>query len=320
MKKLMILAGAALVALVACNKSETVVKESQSEITFKVVSQPTTKADPELTGTSLGTDNAYVIYASASSKTNAKYFTDQLFSYITASTSWEASSAAGTAAPIYWPFGGEKVDFLAYALKPAAKTALSPAFNGTTSAQDFTITSWDTYANQYDVMYAVKNAQTSTTNGGVVAMEFEHAQALLSFTAVASIASEVTINSITVKGLETVGTLKVDNEKTILDASWTLTAGADKTIKNISSFSVPITTPGHVGDNLLIPEQEAKTIVVNYTISGNTQDYELSIPRTTWKMGYKYVYALAFSLTEIVVTPTVVDWKTGTPVTIDTIE
>lgn len=319
MKKVLLILGAVALMLASCVKSETVVKEAQQEIGFNVVSNPATKADPELNGTTLGTDNTYVIYASASTPTNAQYFTGQLFSYITASTKWEASSAAGIASPIYWPFGGEKVDFLAYALTSTANTALSPAYNGTTSAQDFTISTWDTYANQYDVLFAAKNAQTSTTNGGAVAMEFNHLQALLSFTAQASTAGLVTINSITVKGLEYSGTVKVDNEKTTLKANWTLSVGADKVIPNISSYAVQ-SAATKIGDNLLIPEQEAKKFVINYTISGNTQDYEVNIPRTTWKMGYKYIYALSFTVSEITITPTVVDWQTGTPVTLDTIQ
>jgi len=37
-------------------------------------------------------------------------------------------------------------------------------------------------------------------------------------------------------------------------------------------------------------------------------DYTLVLPRTVWKAGYKYVYAIRFSPTEITATPTVTAW------------
>nr|MCR4844123.1 hypothetical protein [Bacteroidales bacterium] len=94
-------AGAALVlAAASCAKTETFHNETPVEMSFKAVSNvATTKADPELSGASLGTDNDYVIYAAASAVGSPKYFDPsatsyggQLFAYFTDGAKWFPAS------------------------------------------------------------------------------------------------------------------------------------------------------------------------------------------------------------------------------------
>ena len=320
------LAGAAmLLAAVSCLKMETVQDETPVEIGFKAMVNAPTKADPELNGVSLGTDNDYVIYSAASADGSPKYFDPaatsyggQLFAYFTDGAKWfPASGNPYTKQHIYWPFGGVKVDFLAYALTPDAKTALSPTFHAETHAREFTVADWDTFANQYDVLYAVANGCVPGADGNV-ALAFKHAQALIAFTAKKSATTTVdlTINKITIKDLEYAGTLKVDNYRANLKAGWTISAHADKDLtaaEGISDFPYTLnSTATQVTTNLLVPEQSAKQIVINYSMGGKTFDYELNIPRTPWEMGKKYTFNLEFSAAEITLTPTVDDWTENT--------
>ena len=318
-----IFAGALLCLTASCSK--TVIDtpdETPVEIGFKAVTNQATKANPELGGASLGTDNDYVIYAAASADGSPKYFDPaatsyggQLFAYFTDGAKWFPGSGSGpyTKQHIYWPFGGVKVDFLAYALTPAAKSALNPTFHADTHAREFTIAGWDTFANQFDVMYAVANGCTPGTDGNV-ALEFKHAQALIAITAMKSGTTTVdlTINKITIKDLEYAGTLKVDNYRANLKASWTITAHGDKDLAaadGIASFPYTLnSTATQITTNLLIPEQSAKQIVINYSMGGKTFDYELNIPRIMWEMGKKYTFNLEFSAAEIAFTTSVVDW------------
>ena len=318
-----ILAGALLCLTASCSKTEIVTPdETPVEIGFKAVTNQATKANPELGGASLGTDNDYVIYAAASADGSPKYFDPaatsyggQLFAYFTDGAKWFPASGSGTYTKqhIYWPFGGVKVDFLAYALTPAAKSALSPTFHADTHAREFTIAGWDTCANQFDVMYAVANGCTPGTDGNV-ALEFKHAQALIAFTAKKSATTTVdlTINKITIKDLEYAGTLKVDNYRANLEAGWTISAHGDKDLEhsaNIANFPYTLnSTATQITTNLLIPEQAAKKIVINYSMGGKTFDYELNIPRTRWEMGKKYIFNLEFSAAEIAFTTSVTDW------------
>lgn len=312
---------AVLLAAVSCFTTEIVQDETPVEIAFNAVANPATKADPELTGASLGTDNDYVIYAAASADGSPKYFDPaatsyggQLFAYFTDGAKWSpASGSPYIKQHIYWPFGGVKVDFLAYALTPDAKTALSPTFHAETHAREFTIDSWNTFDDQFDVMYAVANGCVPGTDGNV-ALAFKHAQALIAFTAKKSATTTVdlTINKITIKDLEYAGTLKVDNYRANLKASWTISAHGDKDLaaaEGISDFPYTLnSTATQITTNLLIPEQSSKQIVINYSMGGKTFDYELNIPRTNWEMGKKYTFNLEFSAAEITLEPTVTAW------------
>ncbi len=221
MKKIVIILSAAVLALVACNKSMDVNTSEApiaNEMSFKVMSAAATKAG-ELTGISM--PKTYGIYAAATQKSaaglieNASYFAspyEQLFGTTEADPSgintasaaadsrqWHAGSYGGdptpafTPAAIYWPMGNVKMDFLAYAIPMAShqNTGLSTGVwsatwdNPTTDvASQFTFNDVDTYANQIDVLYAAANNQTNLANGGAshsTVMAFKHAQALLIF-------------------------------------------------------------------------------------------------------------------------------------------
>ena len=314
---------AILLASVSCVNSVIEQDEVPVEIGFKAVTNIATKADPELVGASLGTDNDYVIYAAASADGSPRYFDPdaasyggQLFAYFTDGARWFPASgnSSYTKQHIYWPFGGVKVDFLAYALTPAAKEALAPTFHPDTHAREFTIADWDTFANQYDVMYAVANGCVPGTDGNV-ALAFKHAQALIAFTAKKSATTTVdlTINKITIKDLEYAGTLTVDNYRANLKAGWTISAHGDKDLSSaegIADFPYTLnSTATQLTTNLLVPEQSAKQIVINYSMGGKTFDYELNIPRTPWEMGKKYTFNLEFSAAEITFTTSLDDWS-----------
>ena len=314
---LFLLAGAAVtLTAVSCTKTEIIRDEATAEIGFKVAA---TKADPELVGASLGVDNDYVVYAAASADGSPKYFAPdatsyggQLFAYFTDGAKWFPASGTSTfeKTPIYWPFGGLKVDFLAYALTPEAKLSLSPTFHADTHAREFTIDAWDTFDDQFDVMYAVANDCVPGASGEVN-LTFKHAQALLAFTAKKSSTTDVElqINKITVKDLDYKGNLKVDNYRAQLKVDWTITAHGDKELPQAVTFPYTLTNSAvKITDNLLIPEQGAKEIVINYSMGGKTFDYSLNIPRMPWEMGKKYTFNLEFSAAEITFTTSVDDW------------
>ena len=316
-----ILAGlAALMFAAACDKTIDVIDENPIEIGFNAAASRLTKADPELNGATLGTDNDYVIYAAASADGSPKYFDPestsyggQLFAYFTDGAKWFPATGTSTyeKAPIYWPFGGLKVDFLAYALTPEAKLSLSPTFHPDTHAREFEVSAWDTFDDQFDVMYAVANGCVPGVSGEVN-LTFKHAQALLAFTAKKSATTDVElkVNKITVKDLDYEGTLKVDNYRAQLKVGWTITAHGDKDLPEAVTFPYTLTnTAVKITDNLLIPEQAAKEIVINYSMGGKTFDYSLNIPRMNWEMGKKYTFNLEFSAAEVTLTTSVNDWS-----------
>ena len=116
MKKTLLFAGAALLALAACNKTQTVVDVQPQEVSLVAGISSPTKADPELTDTNL--PSSYTMEVSATSRDangtieTAKYMTGTVFSY-NASHKWTASPK------VYWPLGGSTLDFLAIAFPTA---------------------------------------------------------------------------------------------------------------------------------------------------------------------------------------------------------
>ena len=326
-----------LLLLLACSCAKTLTREEPLELTLRPVASVSTKADPELDGASLGTDNTYVIYASASATGNPAYLTGQLFTYYSSSAAWKASSGTPgnyESSPVYWPLSGTTVDFLALALKPEAYTALttapgSIAWNGSSqggSAGGVTIAEWDTYADQYDVMYAVKNGQSvNNSSAGTIPLAFQHALAVVGFTAKSSTEADVyTLKGAIFNDLQFKGTIALDNTVTELVPAWSVPNDAehrgDKAIPmTAATFSVP--GPGATGsaikltDHLLVIPQASRSVTLTYRVRNSLADLTvvLPLPRVIWKAGHRYIYNLVFTPTEIQATVTVTDWD-GTPV------
>lgn len=327
----------------ACACARTITVTEAPELSLNAAASASVKADPELVGASLGVDNTYVILASASAAEEPAFMREQLFTYFSETAKWQASAASGpglggsyTHDPKFWPLGGVKVDFLALALKPAAYDALtsglsSIAFNDAAhggSAGGFTISNWDTYDNQYDVMYAVKNEQSHGNNpSGTLPLDFQHALAVVGFTAknASGEAGIFTIKDLTLNELAYKGTFTLDNTTTVLGLKWDIPLGdagsADRSVPLITSeFSVPASTAtasiAKCTDHLLVIPQTSRSVTMTYHVKNSIPDLTatLPLPRSVWKAGHRYIYNLVFTPTEILVeSVTVTDWD-GTPV------
>lgn len=308
-----------LALLCACGKTLTV--EEPRELTLRPATSAPTKADPELNGASLGTDNTYVILASASATGIPEFMTGQLYTYFGASGKWQASSASGpglagtyTHDPVYWPLSGVEVDFLALALKPEAYDALTIPPGAVTffdashggSAGGVTIKDWDTYDNQYDVLYAYANNRTNSPS--TVPLIFQHTMAVIGFTAksVDATANIFTIKSLVINGLDYAGTLTIDNTNTDISSKWSGVTSGDKSLEVPNgSFSVPpVSATGNAircAQNLLVIPQISRPITLTYRVSSSPVDMTLylPLPRQAWKAGHRYIYNLGFNATEI---------------------
>ena len=326
----------------ACACARTITVTEAPELSLNAAASASVKADPELVGASLGVDNTYVILASASAAEEPEFMREQLFTYFSETAKWQASAASGpglggsyTHDPKFWPLGGVKVDFLALALKPAAYDALNadpgsisfyrPSDGGV--AAGVSVVEWDTYADQYDVMYAVNNAQSSSSNpGGTVPLGFRHTMAVVGFTAKsASDAGVFTLKGLSLKDLQFKGSLVIDNTTTELGVNWIVPSGdenqCDKAVPLIvSEFSVPESSATAAAakctDHLLVIPQPSRTVTLTYHVKNSIPDltYELPLPRTVWKAGHRYIYDLVFTPTEIRVSDVNVTTWDGTPV------
>ncbi len=298
MKKFFFFLMGAGAMLAACNQSKTVVEEFQASnpMGFKVAVEQATRAG-ELTGSIL--PNTYGIYVAATQKNsnglieNPTFFNspfEQLFGTTEddpiaagsdnrlwhAGEFWDDDSDAETPmvyrnAPVYWPIGSVKMDYLAYAIPIAdhnetlavekegstiAADASQPANTGadwaacwdkqnTDIASQFTFYDVNTYVNQVDVLYANANGQTNVDNGGSgksVAMAFEHAQSLLIFNVKINEAAsgKIAIDEIGFFTPDRVEAMRADQVSVAAGNAAALAAltDADVTLKTFGTFRV----------------------------------------------------------------------------------
>jgi len=302
----MILTGAALLALAACNKSGTVTEEMPDELRFKVVSGAMTKG-AELTGISM--PKTYGIYAAATQKNasgimeNPSFFsgTEQLFATTADDPAGVNTSAAAadtrqwhaSPASIYWPIGGVKMDFLAYALPRedhnaiAANAAAAPDWTAfwnaakTDAASALSFNGVDTYANQVDVLYAVANGQTSAASGGpshATPMSFNHAQALLIFNVKvndAAVSGKITLREIAfytearVKALRDYQVAKAADPSA---AAPVALADADVTLETVGTFTVDNSRNGLSAAWSGLSAKAANAVLKNYELQDTDSD------------------------------------------------
>ena len=200
-----------------------------------------------------------------------------------------------------------------------------------------------------DLLYGAANNQALSTTG--TPMEFKHAMTSVVFLAKSNVAYNaetnvgITVNSITIKNAKQTGTLTISNPSAgggsgDLSAAWsalgdaadvaariwdTANTGANASESALASLNLTtsycdMSTKKFGEGYVIIPPQDAVSFVINYTIHNgknasdaavnNTLSYTYT-PTGTWDMGKKNVYYIDFTLTEIQIIPTVVDWEDG---------
>lgn len=361
MKRISILATiTALVFLTGCKKDVTVQpdnpSEYQDEIAIRTIAG-ITKSAINSTSFPEGYDIMLSAYKNVGSHkgedASANYFEGIRFTKT--GTTWKSTSG-----PKYYPIGGT-LDFLAVASAgyKSSSSGIVPTVtwgNGGNVAKRAVLAVPDNSSKFDDLMYAYANGSASSTSG--TAMQFKHAMTALVFLAKSNIAYNstrnigITINSISVVNAKYSGTLTLNNPSAgngtgIFTAAWsslgnqkasiaarvwnTGNTGTNTSESALSGFNVPTAYNSieskPFGDGyVLVPEQEAASFVVNYTIhngfdlNGTRQvndTYEKTIsPGGTWEMGKKYVYQLNFTLTGIEFNPVIIDWNTNNSTTV----
>ena len=343
MKKVTIF-GVAILALAACNKSQTVsVPEQSGEIAIKAVNAAQTKGG-EIAGTTFAGTNTMKV--SASAEEQDIYFTNVAFTKDETDGRWKANPTKQ-----YWPAGEKRVDFLAYGLKTDATLGVEPAFDATRPADMLTVANWDVYQSQVDFLYAAANNKFKDGPVSPVAMTFQHATALLIFNFRVSQGPDITITNIKFPKLVKQGTAVIDNTKTKLQLSWAPADAAENvsfpdatTVTAKSDYNVPEKTGLTYGtlqytnsligygnkyvlasetgaekgwyqleDSFLIVPQERQSFIISYKIGTDdtVHTFESNLEKGEWKAGNIYFYNIDFNLREITIAPSVAEWTVG---------
>lgn len=336
MKKVLFVVAIAAIAMTACTneKNEYVGDNSPKEITFKPLAQVPTRTAVPIGGSFPESYGMYVAAAKAGASASTDYFDGTLFS--------KNSSGKWAAAGYYWPLAESTFNFLAITAGPGSTTR---TFG--TSGSGFVGKVETTMANnksaQHDLMWAIGQGSVSVSAGvwsfPDVTMVFKHALAWVNFTEKvdASSTGNIKLISITLNGAKYSGKYTVTNPNSNLASGASPTApttawsdlpsgdGENQTVPGwTTTTALTNTTASDVGDGLLIIPQSTSsftsfTVVYQVKRPGSTDtwdEYTYTYTPTEptnlgLEEGKKYTYNITFKLHEILITPSVTNWTTG---------
>lgn len=297
MKRLFILASAAIVALASCTKTQVVYTEAPEEIALKAVTGAMTKAPV----TAVDQNGGMVVYATFSEEVDgayAEYFSDIPFTY---DSYWGGTPAQ------YWPNTGY-LKFWGYAPN-AFGTKNGNAETGVT------IDGIDISSTQTDILYSLPGDAQACTSKPVVPMAFNHALAQI---CVEAKVNDDAMTNVKVTGLEVVtpnltGTLTIAPVETVWKAVWSDESASSNLPMTVTHADDLTTTAANLGTGLLVVPGTQTSLNVTYTVSGTTTTKTVDLTSNgSWAMGTKYVYTLSIGLNEITVNPSVTSWDTTT--------
>ena len=341
MKKTLVFAALASVALVGCTKNVEVANNDLNEITFDTpVLAPATKAD-EIKGTTFPETVDFAVFAwynatelsGTDVAAGSLYMNDVRVSYDSTKDDTTKGAGAWKPASVYfWPKNG----YLAFdAYSPSSVTATCDATTGIAFSNFVASTSYD---KQIDLLYSTrvinKQASVEETNDTYdgVNIPFNHALSVVRVFVKASTATDA--NLIKVKSVKF---MNIKNKGNFSQAVWTpeetdvnLVIGdaADST----SSFAISTAEKQYGKNHIVLPQVftgdsavleikydilgqggvEALEQVAHFALSGQTAVKPGSDPVDShdheWKMGKRYNYHITFGLNEIYFAPSITDW------------
>ena len=304
MKRLFILASAAIVALASCSKTQVVYNDAPEEIGFKAVTGVMTKAnlDGEIT---LG---VFAEHNSVDPVTTNSYFDNKPFADTDHDNVWSGSQ--------YWPIQGT-LDFTFYA--PHISSGTIPTYDNDTKT--LTITVPNNQSTQTDYLYGTTRPMGKTKDGGNVSVTLKHALAMVKVTIKANKENVYTVKSIKLNNTIQDGTIKVQYADNGTSCTLTTSTTGSSSVYNVKEFvTAPValattdTTPLDAF-YYVFPNTVPTSFTITYNIAGGSGDLTGTVTLGTglWESGKQYVYNLTLTANEILVSPEVVDnWDTGT--------
>ena len=337
MKKTLVFAALASVALVGCTKNVEVANNDLNEITFETpVLAPATKAD-EITGTTFPKNVDFAVFAwynatelsGTDVAAGSLYMKDVTVNYDSTKDDTTDGKGAWKPASVYfWPKNG----FLAFdAYSPSSVSATCDATNGIAFSDFVASTSYD---DQIDLLYSnrVINKQSSVEHNNDtydgVNIPFNHALSVVRVFVKAS--TDTDANLIKVKSVKF---MNIKNKGDFSQAAWTpeedivdLVIGdaADST----SSFDISTAEKQYGKNHIVLPQNftgDSAVLEIRYYILGQggvepleqvatlklaSQSAEGAENHTgSWLMGKRYNYHITFGLNEIYFAPSITDWE-----------
>lgn len=302
MKRLFILASAAIVALASCAKTEVVYNEGQQEISFKKITGVMTKdgetQDPVRFAGDMGVYADHTVDAETT-----PYFANIEFSGM-ASTNWVADPSQ------YYPVSGT-LDFVAYS--PYAETGRA-TYSTTAGALELTLT--DNKTAQTDLLYSEKLIGKSKSSSAL-GLTLYHALSKIDIATTTS--TGVTFVGFTLDNTVQSGTCTVSyDENGAATPSWDTedasTYSFQSTSNTISCLVVPsaqtsITLKYYYNNMLPTGFADLNDTEKAEAIEAVTLTHEVDLSTGTWAAGKSYTYNINITPDQIMFTPSVKNWE-----------
>ena len=298
MKKIFLVAAAAMVSLSSCVQTEDVYTGGLNEIGFK---SAVTKAAIEGT-TFEGSMTVAATLDYEKDGSYVEYFAPYKFTG-TASTPW-----AGDPDAKYWPNAGNMQFVACY---PYGIGTFTADYTGDTLA-GYTVTGIANQGDQNDVLFS-ELIEVEAPQNAAQALLFHHAMTLLQVNFATNVPTEVVkITSASVANVVFGGDLTVTADPAKSTAAWSnhTTAVATTEFEDITANQLTTTLDESATPLLILPADAQTSITVNYTLNGHAQTKTIDLSTYgAWEMGKKYIYNFTIGANEIKFTCTVDEWE-----------
>ena len=287
MKRLFILASAAIVALASCSKTQVVYNDAPEEISFRAINKPMTKALVDYTE-NLGV-SAYVIGGNA-------YFENVLFT--SDGTQWTGGQ--------YWPIE-DALGFVAYGPGTDCATSVTTSTTGITAVgvkSDVDFVYSKAYANNSGAGYT----RTTAPVAGVP-VELAHAKSKIVISVVVNGSNE-TVKAITLEDAGATGDCAVTFGNDPVWEPTKIVTDDFEFFEEDTHYVIP-GTPTNLTITYDTANPPATGLTHTINLSGVEMKDESDNPITGWLAGYAYTYTVNITSKEIVITADVDEW-TGT--------
>lgn len=313
MKKIFILATAAIVALASCTKSEVVYNQGQQEIGFRQFTGSMTKAEGDPTNLSglVGGPTTMGVFAhiNASNPYQA-YFSNAKFVKPASGNDW------GGEPKRYWPIK-DKLDFTLYAPYVANEAA-------SYDENKLTVTVENNTAAQQDFMYGTKRYMATEKTASGVPVVLKHALSKVSVKIKSNVESLFTVTKVEIVDPIQNGSFVVTyGDATSIAMNPGSTTGTVETYSNLTGTALT-TSEGDFGSKLVFPlapiaatneapnaATNAAKLRITYNMEKATGLEAVVDLSDAWESGKHYTYNVTLTATEILLTPTVEDWGNG---------
>ena len=300
MKRLFILASAAIVALASCSKTQVVYNDVPEEISFKTYAGAMTKALDE--HTTMG-----VFARPTAGYAVADYFTNALFKEGTPWTGYPAQ---------YWPLGNAALDFVFYA--PHTDTN-EPTWDYTAVDNNKLTIEVDNSTTQTNWLYGSKmetGSKLTPVASPNPVMKHLLAKITINLTGtieLKDVAFTETKQTETATISYTGSTSSVEWSDTGIEVNWNKDKVTYKNTANDSNVTFPVTlnATAITASFYVIPSLQT-TIALNYAVGGGEAANHAVTLSGNWVAGKHYTYNVNAEPGEITFSPSVEPWTTET--------